>query len=104
MEGSLTERKLKKEDDFFFGSLADRGDRYADVAGLSEAPSKLKGPRELPGDWNDLGDPRKEDTEGDVAAVEMLAVDEWVPTVTMELPPIEVLDGQLRYVSLGICG
>lgn len=100
----MTERKLKNEEDFFFGSLADRGDRKVDVAGLSEAPSRLRGLRGLPDDWSDLGDPQKEDTEGDVAAVEMLAVDEWVLTVTMEPPPIEVLDGQFRYVSFGICG
>ena len=45
MEGSLTDRNLKNEDDFFFGSLADRGERNAEDAWVSDVPSKLKGLR-----------------------------------------------------------
>lgn len=92
------------EDEFFFASLADRGERHADVPGLSEAPSRLKGLRGLPGDWDDLGDPQKEDARGEVALVELLPADDWVPTVMMELSPIEAVDGLLQQVRRGICG
>lgn len=97
MEGSLTDRKLKKEEeDFFFGGFTDRGEGSAEVPGLSAAPSKprgLNGPSEK---WKDLGDPLKEDIGGEVAQVEMLAADDSLFIVAIDRSLMDGVDGQLR--------
>lgn len=69
MEGSLTEKNLKNEDGFFFGSFAALGERYVGEGCLSEAPSRLSGLRAPSGKQNDRGDPVNEDAGGEVASV-----------------------------------
>lgn len=101
---------MKNEEDFFLGTFAAAGERDADVAGVSEAPSRLSGLRGVSGvrgpsaERKDQGDPLNEDVGGEVAQVEVLAADDLVPTLTIERSSIDSFHGLLRYGSLAICG
>ena len=75
MEGSLTEKNFKIEDDFFFGSLAVCGERNVGEGRGSEVPSKLSGVRTSSENRQDSGDPGKVDVGGEVGQVDSLAVD-----------------------------
>lgn len=92
----MTDKKSKKEEDFFFVSFADRDEGKGEVGGLSDAPSILKGLRGPLEKWNDLGDPPKEAVRGDVGQVEMLAADDSLFIVTVGRSLIKIFDGRLR--------
>lgn len=92
----MTDRKSKKEEAFFFESFADRDEGKAEVGGLSDTPSILRGLRGPLEKWNDLGDPPTEAVRGDVGKVEMLAADDSLLIVTIGRSLIKIFDGRLR--------
>lgn len=75
---------MKIDDGFFLDSFAVCGERTVDDGRGSDTPSRLGGLRTSSENRWDLGDPAKEEVGGEVAQVELLAVDDWVPTVLME--------------------